>query len=358
MEKNNWIRELNIKNWGFEIKNWVRYLYSYWFLILFFILAGSFLGYYRASHTQPIYTASLSFVVEEDKGVMSSALGIASVFGIDLGTSGGGAFTSQNLMELMKSRRIIKEVLLSPIIIEKKERTLIDYFIEFNNIKFNKINDTLSKITFPLNLNPNDLNYEQDSIFGKIYETIIDINNPVLKIAQLDKKNNLIYITVSSKSEKFAFFFTKSIANKTAEFYTETKIRKAANNVDILKKQADSIKLELNKAMNKVAIARDFTFNTNPSVNTQRAKITQGQAEVQVNTTILTSIMTNLELANITLRKETPLFQIVDKPELPLKKVTVNIISKTIKYGVIFFVLILIILSLYRIYKIVIIPNI
>jgi uncharacterized protein involved in exopolysaccharide biosynthesis len=41
---------------------------------------------------------------------------------------------------------------------------------------------------------------------------------------------------------------------------------------------------------------------------------------VQANTAILTQLVTNLEMAKVSLRKETPLIQVIDRPILPLKK--------------------------------------
>jgi uncharacterized protein involved in exopolysaccharide biosynthesis len=41
---------------------------------------------------------------------------------------------------------------------------------------------------------------------------------------------------------------------------------------------------------------------------------------VQANTAILTQLVTNLEMAKVTLLRETPLIQLIDRPTLPLKK--------------------------------------
>jgi uncharacterized protein involved in exopolysaccharide biosynthesis len=41
---------------------------------------------------------------------------------------------------------------------------------------------------------------------------------------------------------------------------------------------------------------------------------------VQANTAILTELVKQSELAKVTLRKETPLIQIIDRPILPLAK--------------------------------------
>ena len=57
--------------------------------------------------TPPTYTANLTFALEEGESGGGSLSGLASQFGYNIGGSGGGAFTGYNLLELMKSRRLI-----------------------------------------------------------------------------------------------------------------------------------------------------------------------------------------------------------------------------------------------------------
>jgi uncharacterized protein involved in exopolysaccharide biosynthesis len=55
--------------------------------------------------------------------------------------------------------------------------------------------------------------------------------------------------------------------------------------------------------------------------------------DVQANTAILTQLVGNLELAKVTLRKETPLVQIIDKPIYPLEKEKVSKLKSLILGG-------------------------
>jgi hypothetical protein len=55
----------------------------------------------------------LTFALEEGESGGGSLSGLASQFGYNIG-GGGGAFTGDNLLELMKSRRLIQDVLLTP----------------------------------------------------------------------------------------------------------------------------------------------------------------------------------------------------------------------------------------------------
>ena len=66
---------------------------------------------------------------------LGAAMGLASQFGIDLGTSAGGAFTGDNLLELLKSRSMIESTLLTPVEIDGKKETLAQLYISFNKLK-------------------------------------------------------------------------------------------------------------------------------------------------------------------------------------------------------------------------------
>jgi hypothetical protein len=91
-------------------------------------------------------------------------------------------------------------------------------------------------------------------------------------------------------------------------------------NMAILARQTDSIREELNKAITGVALANDNTFGLNPALNLQRVPSSRRQVDVQANAAILTALVQQTEMAKVTLRKETPLIQIIDRPILPLKK--------------------------------------
>ena len=90
--------------------------------------------------------------------------------------------------------------------------------------------------------------------------------------------------------------------------------------MEILKRQTDSIRRELNSAITGVAVANDNTFMLNPALNVRHTPSARRQVDVQANTAILTELVKQTELAKVTLRKETPLIQVIDKPILPLPK--------------------------------------
>ena len=86
-----------------------------------------------------------------------------------------------------------------------------------------------------------------------------------------------------------------------------------------MQKQADSIRNELNIAIYGAAAKSDEVFNMNPSLNALGVPSRRKLVDVQADTKILEQIVIQLELAKVTLRKETPLIQIIDRPILPLE---------------------------------------
>ncbi|MCI9843861.1 Wzz/FepE/Etk N-terminal domain-containing protein [Flavobacterium pectinovorum] len=311
--------EITLKELFQKVKEWWSYLLSQWKIILVAGIIGASLGLTYSFIKKPIYTATLSFALEDEKsGGLGGALGLASTFGIDLGGGGGSIFTGSNLTELFKSRAMVEKTLLSPVTVNGKVISLAEMYIQ-NNRWREKWNDNpkFASLAFLPNINRKLYTRVQDSILGKMYE---DLSKKGLSVAQKDKKISIISIDVSSTNELFAKFFCEALAREVSDFYVDTKSKKARMNMAILERQTDSIRRELNGAIKGVAVANDNTFNLNPALNVRRVPSAKREVDVQANTAILTELIKQFELAKVTLRKETPLIQIIDKPILPLSK--------------------------------------
>lgn len=294
--------------------------------ILIAMFFGAVLGFCYSYFKQPIYSASLSFALEDrSSSGMNSSLSIDSPFGIDLlGGGSGGAFSGSNLPELFLSRNMVERTLLSPIIFENKKMSLAEMFIQNKGWRSKWVDyPHLKSIQFLPNSTRLDFTRVHDSILGVIYENLLKTN---LTVSQKDKKIGIIIITVKSNNELFAKYFTQSLAMQVSDFYIDYKSKKARENVSILIKQTDSIRGELNNAITGVAVSVDNTFNLNPALNVKRTPTARKQVDVQANTFILTELVRQTELAKVTLRKETPLIQVIDSPILPLKKDKINVV--------------------------------
>ena len=313
--------EISLKELIIKLKDWFFYLLSKWIIILMAGIIGAGIGLVKSFNEKPIFTATLSFVLEDEKsggGGLGGALGLASQFGIDVGGSAGGIFSGTNLLELFKSRRMVEQTLLKPVMVDGKTISYAEWYIQ--NAQWRKSwaqKEGFQNIQFLPNADRNKFTRAQDSIMGLMYG---DLSNNGLTVGQKDKKISIISVEVKSMDELFAKSFAEAIVKEVSDFYVLTKSKKANLNMEILQRQTDSIREELNGAITGVAVANDNTFGLNSALNVQRVPSARRQVDVQANTAILTVLVQQSELARVTLRKETPLIQVIDRPILPLKK--------------------------------------
>jgi hypothetical protein len=208
--------------------------------------------------------------------------------------------------------------LLSTVILDGKSISLAEMYIQNEGWReeWNQ-NPKYKTIRFLPKANRKSFTRLHDSIFGVIYR---DLSKNGLSVGQRDRKVDIMSIDVVSTNELFSKYFCEALAKKVSDFYVETKSKKSRENMMILERQTDSIRRELNGAITGVAVANDNTFGLNPAMNVRRTPSARRQVDVQANTAILTELVKQSELAKVTLRKETPLIQIIDRPILPLPK--------------------------------------
>lgn len=311
--------EISIKDVLLKVRSGIRYLKSKWLPILIVGIIGGLIGLAYSIFNTPKYTASCTFVLDEGNksGGLGQYAGLASLAGVDIGgvSGSGGMFQGDNILELYKSRLMMEKALLSNASFNGKNGLLIDRYINYNKLRTRwKEKDHIDTISFTGD--PDKFNRKQDSIITDLVDIF---NRKVLSVAKPDKKLNIIDVNVTTSDELFAKEFTNKLVETVNNFYVQTKTKKTFQNVQILQRQADSVKRELNSSISGVASAIDAAPNANPALLTLRVPSQRKQVDVQASTAIYTEIVKNLELSKITLRQEMPLIQVIDKPVLPLK---------------------------------------
>lgn len=331
--------EISSKELIFKAKASYLYLLSQWIIIVLCILIGAGLGGVYAYFKKPIYTATTSFVLEESGsgGGLGNLGGLASMVGIDVG-GGGGIFQGDNILELYKSRKMIEKALLSTVDYKGKSQLLIDRYIEFSGLRKNWIdNPKLANLSFEPKITGNLKSQDpitmrlQDSILGAI---VNDIKKNSLSVIKADKKLSIIRANVKSKDEFFSKAFNDQIVKNVNDFYVQTKTKKSLENIVILQQKTDSVRAIMTGAIFRSASTLDATPNLNPTRQVLRAPVQGSQFTAETNKTILAELVKNLELSKISLRKETPLIQVIDVPIFPLEKDFLSI-KKGIVFGIV-----------------------
>lgn len=304
-------QKISLKELVLLFHDWFRYFLSKWVFIVSLGIVGGVIGFVYAYLSKPIFTAELTLALD-DKGRGGGAYaGIASQFGIDLGGESGGAFAGDNNIELIKSRRLIEETLLTPVTIDGQRQTLINRYISSNQLSENL---GLKGLSFLPDENPDSFPFTKDSVLFVIYKKI---KKSDIYVARLDKKLSIITLNITSEDPYFAKCFADKLIENATAFYIGTKTQKSRKNVDILEYRLDSVKRELNKELYGAAVNKDMNTNVVRAIGGIQSK--RKEMNIQVLATMYTELVKNMEMAKFILLKEEPMIQIIDRPKFPLE---------------------------------------
>ena len=300
-----------------SFKNWFTYIFSNVRKIA--ILTTSFLvitllyNYLKS----PVHYARTSFVLDSESS--SNSIGdiasLASLAGINASSfiDASSLFQIDNIQELYRSSSMLKQTLMSNSVFENKNELLINRFGNEESIdkKWNKLGVNFSdKYVVESNSRLHD---------SVLMEAVKIIKEKYLLVDKPSRKTTILEIGFDHKDELLAKSFNENLVSIVNNFYFKTKTQKTGENLQILQRQADSVKKVLDKSILFLAEKDQSIPNPNPLTKVSLVPYQKALVDVQANGAIYQEIVTQLELAKVTHRNKTPLIQIIDKPTLPLE---------------------------------------
>lgn len=274
-------------------------------LTLFFALLGLNGLWLRPAK----YRAELMLAVEE--GESSGWQNLLAQFGLDVGgLNPGGIFEGESLVKLFKTRYMVERTLLQPMYVHGDSVLMVNYLYPYTkwgrrgaytDLSFSQDRSTFTPI--------------QDSL---LFEVAQLVNAEILDVYKPDKKLSLVYVNTIHENKYFAQAFTEAIVANTTSFFLESITSKARVNLEVLRNQRDSAEVALKAAIQRNANAQDNAVNS----IFQRAQVDKYASfvDLEIANALFIEITKNLTLAEIGLRKQTPLIQVVERPAFPLKK--------------------------------------
>ena len=299
----------------------MEYVWKYKFSFIVVAFFGAALGIFLAWYSPVTYTSRVTFVVDDTKGNSGGSMlsSLAGQFGFDIGgmMSTGGVLAGDNVQQLLKSEKLVKETLLTPYSDTNINYTLADKYSEATKLqkKWKKYTDDKSIVTFPAQREK--YSRLQDSLLQDIALRIIKSDFSIIKP---DKKLTFFEANATMRDEKLSLLFCTRLIKTSTDFYVETKTKKLKNSVALLGKRADSIARVLNRKTYSASAANQILLDANPAYPTANVGAELQGRDKMVLSTIYAEVVKNLEASKTMLMQETPTIQIVDVSEYPLKK--------------------------------------
>jgi uncharacterized protein involved in exopolysaccharide biosynthesis len=282
---------------------------KYWLLGILSISA--LFGYYQAKKVKPKYVATITFVLApEQKPNLGSGFSMQMIFN-NLNDN-DNIFSGQNILNFFKSRKIIGKSLTS--VTDTNTNELLVNLIARKHFKveFKKIgvfeND-------PAKYSP-----EKIKLFREI---ITYVEN---KFVVYKKDKNLVFhsIETTDTSPEVSYYISKNVLSQTSKYFIETKTKVKRENIKLLQHVSDSISAVISNLYLNSARINDRTFNLNPSVSILRSKSSFINTKIMALNEGYRQLISTLGNAKMSLRQETPLYQIIDMPDLPLTAIRPN----------------------------------
>ncbi len=255
------------------------------------------------------YNAQLMLAVEE--GETSGWQNLLAQFGLDVGgLNPGGIFEGESLVQLFQTRYMVERSLLQKAEFHGDSVLLINFLYpytewgqdpEFADITFTEDRSTFSPL--------------QDSLLHEVHQFV---TKEILDVYKPDKKLSLIYVNSVHENKYFAQAFTEAVVKNTTEYFLESITSKARVNLEVLQAQKDSAEIALKQAILRNASAQDQSINS----IFQRSQVDKYASfvDLEIANALFIEITKNLTLAEIGLRKQTPLIQVVERPIFPLER--------------------------------------
>ncbi|MDA8707665.1 exopolysaccharide biosynthesis protein [Cyclobacteriaceae bacterium] len=298
-----------------KVQGLIHYLLLHWKKMVLgtLIIAGLRISYEVFRDT--IHTAETTFIIEVGEGNMSQLGSLASVVGINLNSISDDSqlFDTDHIVELYKSYKMLKLAFLSRLDDENSERLITRYAKGKKLLKRWHRDAELENFSFEIPVA--DMGVKHDSL---LMEVIDDFKKEQLIIAKPYRKLMILSVKVEDNDALFTEKFNTVLVEIVNNFYERTSTKKTGENLRILKIQADSTRIVLDRSLNQLAKISELQPNPNPLYYTNQVPFQKLQIDIEAAAAVYEEIVKNLEMAKITHRNKKPLIQIIDEPIKPL----------------------------------------
>jgi hypothetical protein len=295
---------------------YISHLVSKMRLILIVGVSFALLGLLYSYIKTLKYTARTTFVVEDSKAMGGSGImgALSGQFGSEIlgALSGSNLLSGENIIELAKSRNLIRQTLLTAY---DSSQSLADVYASTYKLKKKWKNS--SEVNADIFFTPNKAKYTriEDSLLNTLIDKIIKKDIQVFKP---DRRLSLFEMNIIMLDEKLADLFCRRLLVKTSDLYIQSKTKRLVGNINRLQHLADSLRGYANKKSLEAAQSDFGTLDINPQYYEQNVQKTINSRDEMLSSTVYSEVIKNLEISKASLLQETPTIQIIDTPDNPL----------------------------------------
>lgn len=315
--------EISLKELILKLKEFWQELWRNWWLII--LVCIPFLAFFLFKHFTHIktYTAELTFMVNEDEGGGGLG-GMSSVLGsFGLGGATGGEYNLEKMLSLLKSRKIVQEVLMQRDTLNGVDDLFANHLIKSQDLhaEWSEMESDIDLSNFLFtNTDVEKFNIQENTALKYIHAHIIGNADKGLgsKLnSNITEETGIMAISLNARNEQLSIDLIESLYVRLSDYYVSKSIEKQKNSYIIVANKADSLLGELRNAEYTLANFVD----TNRGLYNRKDQLQQYRLEAQVKMlgTAYAKVVEQKEIAEFSLNDQTPVVQIIDYPISPIE---------------------------------------
>ncbi len=345
----NYPDELTFEELIYSMASIVKWFRKHLVPIIVACLICSALSVLWAVRKPETYTATLSFMLNDDNNPQVSNIGnILGQFGIPI-TS--GKYNVDKLLEISKSRRILESTLFQKKIVDDKEDLLANHFINIYDLASNWSSQDGRLDNFKFSeKDPEEFGDYENFALKRLNALIMGSANnrsEALFTTDYGKTDYIMTFSTRCLSEELAIEFTNEIYDQISQFYVQNATEKNQSIYNLIKQRRDSLADAVQNTTYDIASLKDKSQGTFRRTN--NVDIANLEGQLIGLETAFQEVEKSLNAADIALKNSTPLIKDLDRPIAPIAPNR----PSTLKYGLLGitlgFILYVLFLNAYRI---------
>jgi len=300
-------------------------------IIILSVIIGCVIGVFVAVMSPKEYTASTVMVPQlgGESPKLGGLGGLAALAGINLDMNNGAELSPLIYPQIVGSVPFQLELMNSPLHFSEFAQpiSLFEYFTKYNKpsvlgliqkytlglpgVIITAIKGKTKEIIFPLDSTNQPIQLTNDQyVVKKALAGLISL--------ELNPKEGYITLTGNLPEALAAAQMTQKAQELLQRYITEFKIEKAKANLNFIQERYNETKTEFEKAQLSLALVNDR--NKDFTSGLPRIEIDRIQTKYTISFGVYQELAKQLEQAKIQVKKETPVFTIVEPVSIPSEK--------------------------------------
>lgn len=312
--------EISLRDLVLKITSFIREVRLHWYIPAICIAIALVIQSYRYLTFIPVYTASITFSVDEDEG--NSNAGLTSILGqIGLGAARPSRYNLDKIMALSKSRRVVEHTLFHKITVGGKDDFLANHLIRQYHLNNTKENAKKGEVGFFFTHDSLPLfDRAENAMLLNLYNLVIGSpENPKIALVNTDynEDTNIMSLSASTTSEDISLAMADRMFISLSNYYINKAIEKQFKTYSVVSAKKDSVLSVLKSNEYQLANFRDS--HRGMLMRTDQIAELRLQREITALSAMYAEVLKNTEIADFSLKNKLPFIQVIDEPLSPIQ---------------------------------------